>query len=254
MLHFVSGVGNRYCEVWFDEPVTGVQDIVIARQRNSCPQDVDAIAVHTLVIDLMRTPEEMLKAFSEGTRYEVRRAEKSDGLSVAFNFDPQIHLEAFCSFFNSFAAAKGLAPARIEQLRRYADAGHLVLSRVAQADEPLVWHAYYCAAGRARLLHSASLFRRQGGAQRNLIGRANRYLHWRDIQAFQNLGYRIYDFGGWSPPELGDVEKQRINAFKEGFGGRRVSEFNCIYATSLKGRIVLYLRRLRAKYVKGGGR
>ncbi len=248
MIVFSNRWGIRYREVWFDELVTGGQDIVVGCQRIGCPQGAKLTPFHTLVIDLGLPPEDIFKAFNEGTRYEVRRAEKSDGLAFEFDIEPQMHLNAFCIFYDAFAKMKGLSPARVEHFWRYADAGHLLLTRIVKDDEPLVWHAYICAAGRARLLHSASLFREQDNARRNLIGRANRYLHWLDILAFKDRGYRLYDFGGWSSPELGDVEKLRINAFKEGFGGRLVSEFNCTYPTSAKGQLMLYAKQMKTMW------
>lgn len=235
--------GIRYCEVWFDEPIGHGPDVVIGRQRTDCPSRVERRPFDTLVVDLNPVPDEILKGFSSGTRYEVRRAEKSDELSVDMYFQPLNEVDAFCKFYDLFASTKGLPRARPEHLRRYIESSNLVLSKVIHADQAIVWHAYYCASGRARLLHSASTFRSEAGANRNLIGRANRYLHWRDILRFKEAGYRQYDLGGWTQPALCDAEKQRINEFKEGLGGAPLREFNYTYATSLKGRAMLRLRR-----------
>lgn len=247
MLNFRRRIA-QYCEVWFDEPIIGKPDIVNSYQRTSCPEGAHRQSFHTLVIDLLLEAKDIFKAFSPGTRNEVRRAERSDELSFEVFSAPQAQLATFCGFYNEFAQAKGLPPARADHLRRYSDAAHLVLTRIVHTGEAIVWHAYYCAAGRARLLHSASLFRGEDNSKRNLIGRANRYLHWCDIQHFKAAGYRLYDLGGWSPPELGDIEKQRIGTFKEGFGGRLVSEIHATYAVTAKGRVILALSRLRTAW------
>jgi len=237
----------RYSEVWFDEPILGTFDIVTAYQRSTCPGAIKGQSFYTLTIDLTLPQDVIFKAFSAGTRNEIRRAEKSDAFTCDYYFQPRHQLAAFVGFYDVFALGKGLPTARLSHLKRYSDSGHLVLSSVVNEGDVIVWHAYYCTAGRARLLHSASIFRGQDSAQRNLVGRANRYLHWMDIQEFRRRGYRIYDFGGWSPPELADIEKQRINSFKEGFGGVTRTEVNCTYATSVRGAIVLHLRRAKAK-------
>jgi len=61
--------------------------------------------------------------------------------------------------------------------------------------------------------------------KRNLIGRANRWLHYQDMRRFKAKGFALYDFGGYAK-DSGDVDLQRINQFKEGFRGyssRRVT-------------------------------
>jgi hypothetical protein len=66
---------------------------------------------------------------------------------------------------------------------------------------------------RARLTHSASLFRIEAdSAERNRIGRVNRLLHWDDMVRFQELGMRTYDLGGWYTGSRNEA-LLRINAF-----------------------------------------
>ena len=78
--------------------------------------------------------------------------------------------------------------------------------------------------------------------ERSMIGRANRWLHWRDIAAFKEQGYAIYDLGGWYAGS-GDYEKLSINKFKEGFGGVIQINYNAVEPISLKGKVYLELRR-----------
>jgi len=44
-----------------------------------------------------------------------------------------------------------------------------------------VWHAYILSGRTARLLHSGSCFRNREAHYRALVGRANRWLHWKDM-------------------------------------------------------------------------
>ena len=154
-------------------------------------------------------------------------------------------VDDFIEFFDRFASVKGLPPAPAERLHTLAAAGALDLTKVTRHDEALVWHAYLRAGNRARLLHSASLYREQGDTvTRNLIGRANRYLHWHDLLRYKDSAVRVFDFGGWYEGS-DDEELLRINAFKEEFGGRVVREFHCAVPASVRGRIVLFARRHR---------
>jgi hypothetical protein len=234
----------RYCEVWFDESPDTAADIVMWRQRGEAMPGARCEPFHTLLVDLSLPQDALLAAIHKDSRYEIRRAEKSDGVVAEHYPQPAELLAAFQAFYNAFAQQKGLPLLDPLSLQRSCHAGHLVLSRIMREGEPILWHAYYCASNRARLLYSASLFRDLDSGQRNLIGRANRYLHWRDMLNFKAAGFHTYDLGGWSPPETGDAEKLRINQFKEEFGGQLAVEFNCVYPASFKGRVACAVKRL----------
>lgn len=216
----------------------------MCRQRSEAMPSACCEPFHTLLVDLTRPQDALLAAIHKDSRYEIRRAGKSDEVMAEHSHQPAELLEAFQAFYNAFARQKSLPRLDPASLERSCRAGHLVLSRIVREGEPILWHAYYCALGRARLLYSASLFRDLDSGQRNLIGRANRYLHWRDMLDFKAAGFHTYDLGGWSPPESGDAEKLRINQFKEEFGGQLAVEFNCVYPASLKGRIAYTAKRL----------
>ena len=79
---------------------------------------------------------------------------------------------------------------------------------------------------------------------RNLIGRANRYLHWRDIRLFRDRGYDLYDFGGLDV--TGRSEKTAgIARFKRGFGGEVRPVYSSTSARSLLGTAVHRILGLR---------
>lgn len=238
--------GLRYSEVWFDEQPENGADIVIWRQRGEAVTGVRCETFHTLLVDLTLPPEALLAAIHKDTRYDIRRAEK-DGLAAEHLGRPIQVMEAFLTFYNTFAQQKHLPLLDPVFLQRIAEANQLTLTRIMREGETLVWHAYYCASGRARLLYSASLFRDMDSRQRQLVGRANRYLHWRDMLAFSEAGFQTYDLGGWAPPETGDAEKLRINQFKEEFGGTPAIEFNCEYPASIKGRLAYAAKRILGK-------
>jgi hypothetical protein len=232
-----SGKCVRYGEVWFaDEAPPHLADIVLARQ---CLRPLPAgrcSEFWSIEIDLGKAPEALLEAMDKNTRYEIRRAEKRDGLTCDFWPRPGAEIQGtFLDFYNGAAATGERERIRAEVLRRYTEAGMLGLSRVAQDGRDLAWHAYILAENRARLWLSGSA---QDG-DRALIGRSNRYLHWRDMEALRNLGTGIYDFGGWYQGSS-DKKLLSINQFKEQFGGTRVCHHDCVVPQSLRGK--LYLR------------
>lgn len=184
---------------------------------------------HTVVIDLHKEPNQLLEEMNRETRYEIRRALDKDGLNYQIwrTTDADCRREFRC-FYDRFSSTRGLAQLNHKKMEKFASVGALVLSVARRhGGEPLVWHAYYEGNGRARLLHSASSSALADNSDRGLLGRANRYLHWQDISAFQTQGVHTYDFGGWYPGQ-GDLKKIGINRFKEGFGGRVVVNYNCL--------------------------
>jgi hypothetical protein len=241
----------RIAEVWFDEPLSCAADIVEFNQRPHPVQNACVTPKCTLLLELGKPSEELFGSIKRNTRYEIRRAEGCDHLTCAIWDSPtDASLESFCQFYGQFAAQKGLPPAQAQRLRAMTSAGMLKFSVATKDGEALVWHSYIVARGRARLLYSASLFREvQEPGRRNLVGRANRWLHWQDILHFKAHGYNFYDFGGWH--EGGDPGLVRINQFKEEFGGVMERSYNCELAVTTTGKLVLPLfwvkRRLRQR-------
>jgi hypothetical protein len=142
--------------------------------------------------------------------------------------------------YNTFAAIKGLAPLERARAESLAAAGVLDLS-VAKDPQgnALVYHANYRNNNRATAMELPSLYRSlSDSTERNLIGRANRYLTWSDILRYQEQGLKCFDFGGWYHGT--DPAMLKINEFKRGFGGQVLSEYQCEQILSLKGWVALH--------------
>jgi lipid II:glycine glycyltransferase (peptidoglycan interpeptide bridge formation enzyme) len=177
----------------------------------------------TKVVDLTRSETELMRGCNESTAYEIRRAER-DGVA----FDLEQDRDRFLAMYNAFARAKGIATASRADLDPYGEA--LVITRASIGGEAVAYHVYVCdrEGGRVRLTHSASTFRAsQDSKARNLIGRANRFLHFRDMLYFKRQGYARYDLGGYVV-NASDPEVEQISRFKDGFGGELVEETNFI--------------------------
>ncbi len=200
----------------------------------------------TQLIDLSRSEGELFDSLSSNTRYKINRAER-EGLHARVETSPsKEELSKYTGFYDEFAGQKGLPESNVCKLASFAAAGALALSSVVDATGKLLAaHAYVSdiETRRVRLLYSASHFRSsQESAERNLIGRANRLLHWQEICEFKRLGYVFYDLGGL-PMDDSDPAKNAIARFKLEFGGDHVIEYNGFIPRNILAQAALAVRR-----------
>ncbi|WP_371363043.1 hypothetical protein SRRS_40320 [Sporomusa rhizae] len=247
MLDFKTRFVN-YQEMWFGMENVGETLDFIRLFQSNCPINKSYwYPFYTLIINLNDQLENLFSEIKKGTRYEIKRAQTSDNLRYAFwcGSDVLMVMDEFFDFYDDFSKQKGLISINREWARKYAKEGFLNISRVSDCDDRnLVWHTYYADKKRARLLHSASLFRNFNDArERQLVGRANRFHHWQDILTLKEMNYSLYDFGGWYHGEE-DTAKLQINRFKEEFGGKLVQNYNCDIGLSMKGKLYLFLRNV----------
>jgi FemAB family len=242
--------GVRIADFHFDEPEAGVSDVDVIRyiQKSRPVPDIESTPFSTILIDL--TPDEgwLIAHVRNNTRYEIARARDRDALEYRYWYAPDANLlNEFSDFFDRSAILKNQPRVSRSRLRVLAHAGVLDLSVVKGEGNDIVWHADLRAGKRARLLETASLFRASADAEyKKLVARANRYHHWRDMMRFKSEGISIYDFGGCAPNAT-SPELIGINRFKEGFGGRLVTEYHAEKAVTLRGKIALALVRRRVR-------
>jgi hypothetical protein len=231
-------------DVFGDEPVPAGGADVIRYNQWSTPLDGFVYPpFHTVIIDLRQPEADLLAAVDKGTRYEIRRAQREPLEYGVVGLDGGA-IRAFCDFYNRFAMGKGLAPADPAWLEALARGGRLVLTQIRREGEVLVWHAYVRDATSAILQFSCSQ-ETADPCLRQVIGRANRYQHWKDLVYFREQGLEKLDLGGW----YGGSEDQKlraINKFKEEFGGRIIAVHNGMVGVSWKGKLAVHLLRIRA--------
>ena len=184
---------------------------------------------------------------SKDTRSKIRRAMQKDPLRVAGTVQPSsAAVDEFSDFYDRFAAAQSVSPAFRPRLHALANQGNLVLTTATDEDGAvLVQHAYVAARARSYMLYSASVLAQSADSGvRNLIGRANRYLHWHDIRLFRDRGFDLYDFGGLDVTGRSD-KTAGIARFKRGFGGEVRPVYSSTSARSLLGTAVQRVLGLR---------
>jgi len=229
-------------------------DAVLYRQLPSPEGLVRPDTQATLLLDLSRPEEDLFQAIEKKTRNQIRRSETKDGTRCRLLTAPEItdtYLAILAERYRGFSQAKGIGPMNLQRLRQFRSAGMLFIGQAdAEGGEPLAWHVYLAAHGRARLLYSLARFRDCEDSQfQNRVGRANRHLHWEDLRALKALGMATYDFGGFYLGQT-DEAKLRINQFKLEFHGVQATEYNGFHAQSLKGRLVGRLYALAVPFVE----
>ncbi len=214
-------------DCWYAEHALGMNGVIRYQQAEK-PIGVKSQKFETLLSDLTEDEPMILSRLSGNCRYKVRRAPK-EGVTCTFRCGKEIteqDILAFTDFLEQFWASKGVSYHEKEKcrdmMRRYAGAGAIALTTAYIGDKLLVCHTYVMDDVRARLLHSVSQFRTDESVTTNIIGFANRYLHYQDMLYFKKLGKRQYDWGGAGKAE--DVEN--ITKFKESFGGTPAVFYN----------------------------
>lgn len=239
--------GLRMAELWLDQPVVtpGDVDVVLLQQYSVAPPGAVSLPFHSLVIDLTQPEEAILGRFESSVKYQVRRAQTKDAVHCVHEQSPdETVFEEFRAFFDEFAAGKGLPGVARAEFQARARGGALRFSRALYRDSTVVWHVHAITAASAALLYSASLFRQEDDKDvRAAIGRANKLLHWVDMQTFKAEGRTTYDFGGWYAGSE-DPALLSINVFKERFGGERVQQVNAAIPVNWRGSVYLRLRQL----------
>lgn len=226
--------GVKFHDVFFaQDPRHNLQDSHFTHFSQASTLLDGFVPCSTKIVSLRNNEGSLFNALSSNTRYKIRRAER-EGIEVSHTCNPSHdEITKFRDFFNSFADLKGRPHCNTDKLAGLRDASSLIFTYAANDQRSrLVAHAYIADKnlGRLRLLYSASLFRStQNTQERNYIGRANRFLHWQDMLMAKNVGFYLYDLGGF-PINHSDPEKNAIARFKNEFGGELVTEYSGFFS------------------------
>ncbi len=158
----------------------------------------------------------------------MKYEEQRDGISVQIcNEDGK-----FVEFFKSFVRKRNLVETTHDKIDSLS--GNKLITEAQLDEQTLVFHLYICDGKIARLLYSAT--RIDEVVAKSVVGRTNRFLRYEDIRYFKEHGYETYDLAGYAK-DMQDSKLQRINAFKESFGGKVVEEYSyysSLYRVALK--------------------
>lgn len=182
---------------------------ILGVQRNS----------HTVELNLEQDTETIFSNFSKQIRQQVKIAE-NEGIKCSFRND----VDGFVEFFNDFASRKNTFTTSKRRIQELGD--NLKISFAEYNGEILAAHSYLIdkELGIVRHYHSSTK-RLNDNTDRNLVGRANKYLTVTDILYFKEQGYKVFDFGGYAANTT-DESLIGINKFKLLFGGTVVPCIN----------------------------
>lgn len=243
---------KRCLELWFDAPEPPGDFDVVVRYRSPRPGTRGTTTnFYTLQLDLSKSWDELFAGFDRNTRAQIKKSASLDELSIEFFDKPtKTDLDEFMDFYDQFAESKQLPPLYRARIHGHRDSGCLSLTRVMNEGKALTWHANVQYGSHVGMMFSASHFRSEDSPEmRKMIGRANRRLHWEELQHYKAQGCMVYDFGGWYE---GTTDKQRllINQFKEGFGGTQVLAYTSEEQRTALAKVISLGNRLRGLAVR----
>ncbi|MBU6298690.1 MAG: hypothetical protein KGJ79_03785 [Alphaproteobacteria bacterium] len=207
----------------------------------------------TIVIDLT-PPEEALWDGIEAKSRKVIRQAMREAVAVADVPLTEENWNAFRAAHETLRSRKRKADALgVGQISDLAAKGQYVMTVSRNAEGAILsWHGYARGHGHVRLLNTVSAIDpARDTAWNNLVGRANRLHHWRDMLRFKSDGVTSYDLGGVYRGE-DDPEQMNIARFKKSFGGAMADTFDAVLPLTGKGRIALALVGLVSAEARSG--
>jgi|GEM_PF-3822976 len=199
----------------------------------------------TVINDLRGSEEEIFRAFNDSTRHCIHQVIKKDLCTYQFIEQPSddelVKLHAQC---REFADRMKIPMVTLNYLRTLNKGNRLNVSYVYDKNNVmLAAHGYRLSEHRPELAYSIRPFEAGATKERlNLLAKANRYGHYRDMLQFKSMGYEMYDFGGVSDGKSCDRKWNNIDEFKLYFGGQVVTYYNSILYNTVKSKVYLKLR------------
>lgn len=211
-------------ENWFQykyrlKDVLGINVYWHVKKQDTAKVPAIKFISHTVELDLHQDSETIQANFSKQIRQQARIAE-TEGINCTFQND----IDVFVEFFNDFARKKNTDLVSRRRMEEFGDG--ITLSFALHNGEIMAAHSYLTdkEAGIVRHHHAATR-RLDDQVDKNLIGRANKYLTVKNILYFKEQGYKTFDFGGYAKDTTNESLKG-INNYKLLFGGTVVECVN----------------------------
>ena len=240
--------GIHFYVAWFaKEPVK--KPGIVTYHEAQFNNNSKSVPFDTLLTDLTETEEEIKQHFSKSCKYKINRAMR-ENIAYTILKNEEItdgQIKDFCVFFKKFWESKDVSFGEVEkleaELKNYRKKNALSIAYASMGEEKAVYHVHIMDDACARLLHSASLYRLQNdddGNTKNLIGMANRCLHFEEIKYFKSIGLSESDWGGAGTAE--DVAS--ITEFKKSFGGTPMQYYDFEEVNGIKAKMFKLLAKI----------
>ena len=214
---------KKFTKIWFAKKLN-MNDMFkfVMYKQSSLTKNIFGfvrVPFYTLLIDLKEDVDILFTRIRKNTKYKINRASR-DGVKFAIHED----IDTFLEYYNKFASLKELGQLKKEELIKL-NQNLIITKAINEESDTYVMHSYVCdkELKKVRLFHSASFYESDDKKIRNLVGMANRFLHFEDMKYFKDNGYEEYDFGGYAY-NTQDKHLKNINDFKSAFGGVLVEQ------------------------------
>jgi len=210
----------------------------------------------TILIDLHPSEDQLWNAVVSKTRKVIRQATR-DGIVIERVpvLTEQVWNEFLAAYNKLWRRKQNAGALGVGQISELVAQDRFVLT-VSRDPEghALSWHSYLFTPERVRLTATVSdMDSSRDSRWNNLVGRAHRLHHWRDILGFKSEGVATYDFGGvYRGPD--DQEQMNIARFKQLFGGSFADTYDAVVPLTRKGRLALSLVSRIGAEARAGGR
>lgn len=201
---------------------------------------------YTLISDLDESREELFSKMRRSYRSQILRCEEEDVRISIYEAD-QIKgdagiIDSFYSTYMHYCDSSGRLELKkdfdMKKINSYIDNKCITVS-TAEFEGGRVYHMYVHDENNTVILYSASDFRNED-VDKNLAGRANKLLHYRDMIYFKELGVHTYDWGNVSS----FTNPNGVDTFKMAFGPDRAQVYNIFIGNSLPGKMLVKFKRM----------
>ena len=242
---------NRYnlkiIEYWFCDDYKNLDDDCDIQYIYGYKTKVSKATNHlqkTLILDLLQDEDTIFENIRKNVKYEINRCIKENILFKIYTSEDlrknSSIVSEFEKVYNMMYTQKGMSTRlNLDIVNEYIDKNSFILTAASNGTN-LCYHAYITDSTIVRLLYSCSTFRDENQEEKNLVARANKFLHWEDLKYFKSIGVSNYDFGGVTSFD----NPNGIDKFKMAFGGSNIEYYNITISKTLKGKLYLLARKL----------
>lgn len=221
--------GVNLNEIWFASDMKLSKAMIITglycyRQATF---DIDIVGFkkekrYTLINDLKDDKEKIFSKFKPNLRNEIHKFDKSKELTYSSDYDSK---EIFIKSYIDFAKAKGIPNITKSSIDKYGKNIFYVKGYLEGELTNIQLYLLDRESGILRLQHSIStLYKEKDKKRKAKIGWINRSLHWKTMLEFKGLGFKTFDWGGYTNDPNSALAG--IDIFKASYGGVKVVRYN----------------------------
>jgi len=242
IIEYLNRFNINFSDIWFCDDfnnISGNYDIINLKGYKTKIKGGKNILQYSLLLDLTKEEDVLFENIRKNVKYEINRCYKENvTISIYTSEELKINNDETLNFekmYNQMYMEKNMnTRLALNMIKKYIEADCFTLTKaISENGKTLAYHAYVSDEKTTRLLYSCSNFRSDTKEEKNLIARANKFLHWEDIKYFKKNDVKTYDFGG-----ITSVEKPNgIDQFKMAFSGETTEYYNITITKTLKGKI-----------------